>query len=160
MSDAGTYTLVFAVPEAIAVEVGALGVRELPAGAYAYTGSALGAGGFSRIDRHRRVAAGEHDVRHWHVDYLGAHDAVSLATVERLGGGRDEECRLARAVATGAPDGDPVPGFGASDCDCPSHLARFDAVAAAEEAVATAYDELREVEEADENRASDASNAR
>ncbi|WP_348609216.1 GIY-YIG nuclease family protein [Halobaculum rarum] len=143
MSDAGTYTLVFAVPEPIAVEVGALGRCEFPAGGYVYTGSALGSGGFSRIDRHRRVAAGEHDVRHWHVDYLGGHDDVSLSTVERLGGGRDEECRLARTLAAAAAAGDPVAGFGASDCDCPSHLARFESVAAAEAAAATAYDEMR-----------------
>ena len=157
MSDAGTYTLVFAIPEPIAVEAGALGVRELPAGEYVYTGSALGSGGFSRIDRHRRVAAGDHDVRHWHVDYLGGHERVSLAAVERLGGGRDEECRLARELAAAAADGDPVAGFGASDCECPSHLAHFEGVAAAETAVATAYDGIRE---GDGIRASDESNAR
>ncbi|MFC6785871.1 DUF123 domain-containing protein [Halobaculum halobium] len=144
MSEAGTYTLVFAVPDPISVEVGALGVRELSAGAYAYTGSALGAGGFSRIDRHRRVAAGEHDVRHWHVDYLGGHEAVSLPAVERLSGGRDEECRLACTVADAAAERDPVAGFGASDCDCASHLARFEGVAAAESSVTAAYDGLRE----------------
>ena len=143
MSDAGTYTLVFAVAEAAAVEVGALGVHEVPAGAYAYTGSALGTGGFSRIDRHRRVAAGEHDVRHWHVDYLGGHEGVSLTGVERLGGARDEECRLARAVAADAPEADPIAGFGASDCDCPSHLSRFHSVADAEAAVASAYRQIR-----------------
>ncbi|SHH28024.1 GIY-YIG nuclease family protein [Halobaculum gomorrense] len=142
-SDAGTYTLVFAVPDAVTVEVGALGVHEFPAGAYAYTGSALGAGGFSRIDRHRRVAAGEHDVRHWHVDYLGGHEAVSLSAVERLGDERDEECRLARAIGDAAADGDPVAGFGASDCGCPSHLARFDGAAAAETAASAAYDGAR-----------------
>jgi len=156
MSDGGTYTLVFAVPEGIAVEVGALGDHEFPAGGYTYTGSALGSGGFSRIDRHRRVAAGEHDVRHWHVDYLGGHEAVSLSAVERLGGGRDRECRLARALATAAADGDPVDGFGASDCDCPSHLARFDGVAAAEAAAATAYDDVRGGDGARESRESNA----
>ncbi|QZX98934.1 GIY-YIG nuclease family protein [Halobaculum rubrum] len=143
MSDTGTYTLVFAAPDPITVEVGALGVHEFPAGGYVYTGSALGSGGFSRIDRHRRVAGGEHDVRHWHVDYLGGHDGVSLSAAERLDGGRDEECRLARTLARAAPDGDPVAGFGASDCDCASHLARFEGVAAAEAAATTAYDEIR-----------------
>lgn len=57
MTDGGTYTLAFAVPADRRVEVGALGARRFPAGGYAYTGSALGPGGFSRIDRHRRVAA-------------------------------------------------------------------------------------------------------
>ncbi|WP_435064887.1 GIY-YIG nuclease family protein [Halobaculum sp. EA56] len=143
MSGAGTYTLVFAVPDPITVEVGALGDRELSPGGYAYTGSALGSGGFSRIDRHRRVAAGDHDVRHWHVDHLGGHPAVSLVGVERLGGGRDAECRVARTLAAAGGADEPVPGFGASDCDCPSHLARFDAVDDAVTAVESAYASLR-----------------
>jgi endonuclease-3 len=112
----GTYTLLLAAPDPFVAEVGALGARELPAGAYAYTGSALGAGGFARVDRHRRVAAGESDARHWHVDYLTGHDATDLAGVVTTEA--DAECRVARAL----PDG-PVPGFGASDCDCRSHLA-------------------------------------
>ncbi|UIO98809.1 GIY-YIG nuclease family protein [Halobaculum sp. CBA1158] len=134
MSHAGTYTLLFAVPESIEVRVGALGTREFPAGGYAYTGSALGSGGFSRIDRHRRVAAGEHDVRHWHVDYLGGHPGVSLAGVERVGDGVDAECRIARTLSAG-----PIDGFGSSDCDCQSHLARYGSPDAARAAVADAY---------------------
>ncbi|MFC7096095.1 GIY-YIG nuclease family protein [Halobaculum marinum] len=137
MIDAGTYTLVFAVPESCSVAVGALGTHEFPAGGYAYTGSALGSGGFSRVDRHRRVAAGEHDVRHWHVDYLGGHPSVSLVGVERVGGGRDEECRLASALADG-----PIPGFGASDCGCDSHLAHYPDAETAEDAVAAAYERI------------------
>ncbi|PSQ08162.1 DUF123 domain-containing protein [Halobacteriales archaeon QS_6_71_20] len=142
MTERGTYTLVYAVPDPVEIEVGALGAREFPAGGYAYTGSALGAGGFSRIDRHRRVAAGEHDVRHWHVDHLGGHPAVSLIGVERAGDALDAECRVARALADRAATADPVPGFGASDCDCRSHLAFYDSVAAVESAVADVYDAL------------------
>lgn len=140
MTAHGTYTLVYAVPDPVEVEVGALGSRELPPGGYAYTGSALGTGGFSRVDRHRRVAAGDHEVRHWHVDYLGGHPAVSLVGVERVGDGTDAECRVARALADRAAATEPVAGFGASDCDCPSHLVRYDSVAAAETAVEGAYD--------------------
>ena len=92
----------------------------LPGGGYCYTGSALGSGGFSRIDRHQRVAAGDHDVRHWHVDYFGAHPATELVAVERTPG-QDCECAVARELGDA-----PVPGFGASDCDCESHLARFE----------------------------------
>jgi len=119
MTDGGTYVLVFAVPEPTALEVGALGDQRFPAGGYCYVGSALGSGGFSRIDRHRRVAAEEHDVRHWHVDYLNGHPVTELVGVERIHG-RDCECALASELGDG-----PVPGFGSSDCDCETHLSRF-----------------------------------
>ncbi|GAB6878755.1 hypothetical protein JCM17823_10290 [Halorubrum gandharaense] len=119
----GTYTLLVELPEPATVTVGALGECRFPAGAYAYTGSALGSGGFSRVDRHRRVAAGEHDVRHWHVDYLLGHPATRIrgvVTTDEL----DVEC----AVAGRLPEG-PVAEFGASDCDCRSHLAGVEAAA-------------------------------
>ncbi len=113
----GTYTLLIELPGSIELEIGALGMHNLPEGWYAYTGSAFGTGGFSRIDRHRRVASGEHDVRHWHIDYLLGHPATTLADVKRQPD-TDVEC----AVAAELPDS-PVPGFGSSDCDCPAHLA-------------------------------------
>jgi endonuclease-3 len=113
----GTYTLILSLPAAATLEVGALGRQSLPAGGYAYTGSALGSGGFSRVDRHRRVVAGEHDVRHWHVDYLLGHPPVTVESVV-ISRGVDVEC----AVASALPEG-PVEGFGSSDCACRSHLA-------------------------------------
>jgi Uri superfamily endonuclease len=113
----GTYTLVVEVREATTTTVGALGQVHLAPGWYAYTGSALGAGGFERVRRHRELAAGERDTRHWHVDYLlGAAESRVDCVVRSAG--LDAECLVARAV-----DGDPVPGFGCSDCDCDSHLA-------------------------------------
>ncbi|QKY15707.1 GIY-YIG nuclease family protein [Halorubrum sp. CBA1229] len=115
--EGGTYTLLVEVAAPAGIEVGALGERRFDAGAYAYTGSALGAGGFSRVDRHRRIARGDHDVRHWHVDHLLGHPAARIDRVVRSVGA-DVEC----AVADRLPAG-PVDGFGASDCDCPSHLA-------------------------------------
>ena len=69
----GTYVLIFGVDPAATIDVGALGTVEFPSGAYAYVGSAFGSNGLGRVDRHRRVAEGSHDVRHWHVDYLGGH---------------------------------------------------------------------------------------
>ena len=112
----GTYTLIAALPEPIGIDVGALGERRVPAGAYAYTGSALGSGGFSRVHRHRRTARGEHDVRHWHVDYLLGQPSARIDRVVHSPG-IDAEC----AIASELPDG-PIDGFGASDCSCSSHL--------------------------------------
>ncbi|MEZ3143626.1 DUF123 domain-containing protein [Halobaculum sp. MBLA0143] len=132
----GTYTIVYRLSAPATVAVGALGEHRLPAGAYAYTGSALGSGGFSRVDRHERVAAGEHDVRHWHVDHLGGHPATELHAVRRLPD-RDAECAVARALVDG-----PVAGFGASDCDCDSHLAGYPDAERAVAAVERAHDEV------------------
>jgi Uri superfamily endonuclease len=115
--DGGTYTLLLDLPRTVDVSVGALGTRRVLAGAYAYTGSALGSSGFARVDRHRRVARGDHDVRHWHVDYLTGHPDTTLVDVV-TSAGVDAECAIARRL----PDG-PIEGFGASDCTCRSHLA-------------------------------------
>ena len=116
-ADGGSYTLVVALASDATVSAGALGEHRLPAGAYAYTGSALGSGGFSRVDRHRRTARGDHGVRHWHVDYLLGHPTARIDRVVRSVG-VDVECAVAERLPAG-----PVGGFGASDCGCPSHLA-------------------------------------
>lgn len=113
---AGTYTLLVRVPDPASITVGALGEHRFPAGWYAYTGSAFGPGGFSRIDRHRELARGEREVRHWHIDYLLGHPATEIGRVVRTAGA-DIECAVARAL----PDAGIV-GFGASDCGCFSHL--------------------------------------
>lgn len=115
----GMYTLLVRLDESTEIEVGALGVREFSAGYYAYTGSAFGSGGFSRVDRHRRVASDDHDVRHWHIDYLLGHPATRLVSVH-TSPDVDAECAIARSLP-----GDPVPGFGASDCDCDSHIVQL-----------------------------------
>lgn len=113
----GTYTLLVALSADATIAVGSLGSHAFPAGWYAYTGSAFGTGGFARVARHRELAAGERDARHWHVDYLLGHPAARVVDDVRSVG-RDVECAVARAL----PEG-PVDGFGASDCDCESHLA-------------------------------------
>ncbi|MEF8778506.1 MAG: GIY-YIG nuclease family protein [Natronomonas sp.] len=113
----GTYTLVMELKRAVTIEIGALGTHQLPAGWYAYTGSALGSGGFSRVDRHYELAAGERSTRHWHIDYLLGHEAASIRGDVRTPGA-DIECVVAMSLPFS-----PVGGFGASDCDCSSHLA-------------------------------------
>ena len=151
MSDAvgGSYTLVVDLAADATLSAGALGEHRLPAGAYAYTGSALGAGGFARVDRHRRTARGDHDVRHWHVDYLLGHPAARIDRVVRSTG-VDVECAVAERLPAG-----PVDGFGASDCDCPAHLSAAGdgldglaerALAAHEAAVAASDDPAATVE--------------
>jgi len=119
MTAQGTYTLLLALGADATITFGAAGERDLPAGGYAYTGSAFGTGGFTRIDRHRELAGGEREARHWHVDYLLGHPDTTFTDVVRTVG-EDIECGVARSVAA---DATPIDGIGASDCDCDTHLA-------------------------------------
>jgi Uri superfamily endonuclease len=116
--DKGIYCLVLKNP-ACTVRVGALGPLPFAAGWHCYIGSALGPGGLVRLERHFRLVERRNKRPKWHIDYLltdprfAVAYAVSAPTQERL------ECRLAAALARG---GTGVPGFGCSDCACPSHL--------------------------------------
>ncbi|MFC7073347.1 DUF123 domain-containing protein [Halovenus rubra] len=112
----GTYTLLVELPECADIEVGALGEYFFESGWYAYVGSALGTGGFSRVERHQEIANGERDVRHWHIDYLLGHKASTLETVIRSAG-VDAECAIADTIEASS-----IPAFGCSDCGCDSHL--------------------------------------
>lgn len=129
----GTYTLLVALEVPTEIEFGAAGRRELEAGWYAYTGSAFGPGGLKRVDRHRRVADGRNETRHWHVDYLlGARDT----TLEGVwtGPGLDAECDVAKSLP-----GEPIQGIGATDCSCPSHLTYSSSKATLVEEIDAAY---------------------
>lgn len=118
MADHGSYVLVVDCDGPVTIEVGALGEITFD-GSYAYVGSAFGPGGLSRVDRHQELVGGERDTRHWHIDYLLGDDAVRLAAVETYPD-RDIECALATALREAGCE--PVAAFGASDCDCGSHL--------------------------------------
>ena len=118
MDGGGTYTLVVSLDDDARVGFGAAGERDLSTGAYAYVGSAFGPGGFSRVDRHRELADGDRDARHWHVDYLLAHPASAVASVV-TSDGVDAECAIATRLAAEVPG---VDGLGASDCACETHL--------------------------------------
>lgn len=120
--DKGVYLLVLRLPEARTLDVGALGRREFPAGWYVYVGSAHGAGGLrARLRRHRLL---EKPVR-WHVDTLRAAAEFVEAWAASLPA--ECECQWARRLAEAPGANVPVPGFGASDCRCASHLVHFQA---------------------------------
>lgn len=91
-------------------------------GVYLYVGSALGPGGFKRVERHRAVAQGRNKTRRWHIDYLlgiGQLKGVLLFEIAD----KTMECALAETLAGFA---EPViDGFGASDCRCQTHLFRL-----------------------------------
>ena len=118
MAEAGSYVLVVDCDGPVNIEVGGRGGITFD-GPYAYVGSALGLSGLSRVDRHQELAGGERDTRHWHIDYLLGDNAVRLAAVETYPD-RDIECALSTALREAGSE--PVAAFGASDCDCESHL--------------------------------------
>ncbi len=136
-SDGGTYILLVALDRPATVTFGAAGDRDLTPGTYAYAGSALGSGGFARVERHRELAAGDRGVRHWHVDHLLGHPATSVVGDVRTGG--DHECAVAAALRDRAT---PVSGVGASDCDCSTHLVGPPTDAPTRAVVARVHDSL------------------
>lgn len=115
----GIYCLVFR-NAACSVRVGALGCIEFQGGFHVYIGSALGPGGLARVSRHIRCKKEGIGRPRWHVDYLLASDTFTLESVYCIPTGDRLECRLASLMP-----GRPIPGFGCSDCGCPSHLFSF-----------------------------------
>lgn len=118
----GTYALVLYLPSEITLMVGRLGSFNFAPGYYVYVGSARGPGGLAaRIARHAR----EKSVIRWHIDHLRPYTqwcAVWWAeSSQRL------DCEWAQALGALHGVTVPIPGFGASDCRCISHLLAFPA---------------------------------
>lgn len=108
----GVYVVLLRLEEDQRIEIGALGEKEFSAGIYAYAGSGRNSVE-SRIERHRSHP----ENLHWHIDYLSERAEVYNHLV--LPEESRYECVLAD-ILSGM--GEPVEGFGSSDCDCPSHL--------------------------------------
>ena len=116
----GTYALVLACHQTGSVRIGQLGTLELQQGFYVYVGSAHGPGGVAaRIEHHRRIATRTH----WHMDYL--RPACDLIGIWFSTDTASHEHAWADAVARLPGATVPMPGFGASDCACDTHLFWF-----------------------------------
>jgi Uri superfamily endonuclease len=102
--DKGIYCLVFKNP-ACTLTIGALGLVAFEAGWHIYVGSALGSGGLVRLERHIALSRNRDRCPKWHVDYLSLSPFFSL-----------------RSAVFALTDMENIPGFGASDCNCRSHL--------------------------------------
>ena len=110
----GSYALIIRLNRAKRLTVGRLGEFYFPAGHYIYLGSALN-GLESRVRRHLR----RDKKLHWHVDYLTV--VAGVCQVWWVGDGVRRECLWAQeALERGATV--IAPGFGSSDCRCPTHL--------------------------------------
>jgi Uri superfamily endonuclease len=112
--------LVLYLPQDSALALGKLGLLPLPAGCYAYAGSALGAGGLrGRLSHHLQPVQRPR----WHVDYL--RRAATVRTVWWMEGAVRREHDWAALLQQLPGAALPVPRFGASDCTCASHLFHY-----------------------------------
>ena len=110
------------------IKVGKLGRFPFD-GDYLYIGSARGPGGFKRVERHLAIAAGEGKARRWHIDYLLAAGTLQAAWL--IPDTSLDECELVRKlIARGAAPA--IPGFGASDSECETHLLHVEGFKAAQ----------------------------
>jgi sugar fermentation stimulation protein A len=106
VQDRGAYLLLIRLDRKQDIVVGQLGRFTFAKGYYVYVGSAMKQL-TARLNRHGRKGK----PTHWHVDYLLP---IPVRASERL------ECSMAEALRTIMAPG-PLR-FGASDCDCPTHL--------------------------------------
>jgi Uri superfamily endonuclease len=108
--------------QAKTVTIGRLGRFDFAGGNHVYVGSAFGPGGLrARLGRHMR----KEKRLHWHIDYL--LEEAQLCGIWQAPGVVRRECQWAQALAELVGSQIPVPGFGASDCDCVAHLYHFGA---------------------------------
>lgn len=114
--DKGDYAVVLHLEKEEEIEIGSKGILNFPAGYYVYIGSAK-ANLNKRLERHKRKRKN----KHWHLDYLRGYSEVVATLPIRTSD--DLECVIAKAVE---PISDwVIPRFGASDCQCNSHLFGF-----------------------------------
>ncbi|MEZ4712237.1 MAG: GIY-YIG nuclease family protein [Caldilineaceae bacterium] len=113
----GSYILILQSEVNRTIQVGRLGQFRIQPGFYLYVGSALGPGGVAaRVAHHRRISARPH----WHIDFLRQH--VMLRDLFCRHDPVRREHAWAQQLAQSNDLSMPMPGFGASDCACRSHL--------------------------------------
>ena len=116
----GTYALVFFAPRGACVQVGRLGELRVCRGTFVYVGSAFGPGGLAARVRHHMCSRA---APRWHLDYLRDHLRPREVWFTHDVAHREHEwARVFRDLPSAS---EPLAGFGASDCRCPSHLFRF-----------------------------------
>jgi len=111
----GTYTLVIFSPHTQTIRIGQLGTFRFPRGYYLYIGSAMN-GLVARIARHLRPDKN----KRWHIDYFLEHAQIKEVWTHQ--GDERFECVWAQA-SLALPNAQIIaPRFGASDCNCATHL--------------------------------------
>ena len=113
----GVYVLIIQVDEDTDVNVGAIGRLTFKKGLYAYVGSAQ-----NNLEQRVKRHLGKEKRRFWHVDYLLDDYATKVVEVFYEQADKTEECAIAGVIGE---RGEPIDGFGSSDCRCKSHLFRI-----------------------------------
>ena len=108
--------MLLSINKGINVGVGALGVKHIEKGVYAYVGSAQNCLK-KRVERHLR----RKKRKFWHIDYLLDSEDVRIFKVFVMEVGKAEECKMSNIIGN---YGISIKGFGSSDCKCESHLFR------------------------------------
>jgi sugar fermentation stimulation protein A len=114
--DRGSYLVFYHLPRKRLIEIGWLGKATFRQGYYVYVGSAM-RNLSQRVERHRRIRKKVH----WHIDSFSA--AADFQSSLPVRSEDDLECELASSMSNISEWS--VPGFGCSDCSCPSHLFGF-----------------------------------
>jgi Uri superfamily endonuclease len=128
----GTYILVIKILTRSSVNIGALGELFFDKGYYLYVGSAMGEGSTSLINRLKRhLLPSTHKKIHWHIDYLLKDPNSSIITIYLIPSQVSLECIIAQEFQKKSDD--IILNFGASDCDCQTHLFHFRKYASLEE---------------------------
>ncbi|MFW6006621.1 MAG: GIY-YIG nuclease family protein [Bacillota bacterium] len=113
--DSGIYLLEIYLPNKVDINIGAKGECFFPDGLYYYTGSAQ-KNLQARVERH----FSDKKNNHWHIDYFLEKAQIRSCCTWPLSG--EKECELAHFFLNKLNGKIIVSGFGASDCNCDSHL--------------------------------------
>lgn len=116
----GTYVVLLRLNINRTITVGKLGRLDFKPGWYAYVGSAMGSGGLAaRIGRHNRCIK----KKHWHIDYLRPDTRIEGLCL--VADPLRREHRWAQYLGKAPLSGEPIHGFGSTDCRCVAHLYHF-----------------------------------
>lgn len=119
----GTYALILKTVQYSKCLIGSLGYLHIRPGFYIYTGSAFGPGGLkARLAHHLKRSANPR----WHIDYL--RQQANIYEIWYTYDSQKREHEWADRFYALSSAEIPFPGFGSSDCRCPSHLFYFAAV--------------------------------
>ena len=112
-----TYQIFINLKKDIKIQIGKLGLFDLPKGNYIYTGSAK-KNIEQRIKRH--LANSTNKKLHWHIDYFLADKNTQITEIKKS---EIAECKLNQQIKGQVI----INGFGSSDCkkQCGSHLKYF-----------------------------------
>ena len=131
----GTYCLIIELKRDNQIKIGKLGEIDFKKGFYVYVGSALNSLE-GRVKRH----LSSNKKTFWHVDYLLKHPDCEIRDVMVVINPEKIECSLASLILK---ESQPLPGFGCSDCKCPSHLFYFFKIRDAVDCVSNSFKKLK-----------------